>query len=121
MSEIDIPWPPREQLHHWAKELEGRMRTDPEVGGPDLVAVLADARRTNRDLARIADWLLKLAREHGASLPDLASAWSQSGRRELVHGPDARLARLGDRHGDADCVLQAFLRLPLPPAERSDR
>lgn len=88
------------------------MRADPASGGRDLVAVLADARRTNRDLARIADWLLVLARSHGASLPDLAGAWSASGRRELVHGPDARLARLGDRHGDADAVLHAFLRLP---------
>lgn len=97
------------------------MRTEPEVGSDELVAALADVRRANRDLARIADWLLKLAREHGASLPDLAGAWSASGRRELVHGPDARLARLGDRHGDAEAVLQAFLQLPLPPADQPDR
>ena len=114
-----MSWPSREQLHHWAQSLEERMRTDPEVGSHELVAALADARRANRDLARIADWLLKLAREHGASLPELAGAWSASGRRELVHGPDARLTRLGDRHGDAEAVLHAFLRLP--PDEHSDR
>lgn len=51
-------------------------------------------------------------REQGASLPELATAWSTSGRRDLVRGPDARLTTLHDRVGIAEDALQRLLPLP---------
>ncbi len=68
--------------------------------------------RASRTFGALADALLLAARRQGASLPDLAAAWSASGRRELVRGPAARLQTLQDRVGTAEKALQRLLRLP---------
>lgn len=76
------------------------------------MAAVAQLRLASRDFGSLADALLLAARRQGASLPDLAAAWSASGRRELVRGSDARLKSLHDRVGTAEDALQRILRLP---------
>lgn len=120
-SDVVPPWASRYQLQQWAADYDQRIARG-EVSTHALVEVLADARRSARDMGWIADWLLFRARQHGATLPPLAAAWSTSGRRELVRGPDARLKRLEDRFGVPEGVLDAFLQLPATaPQEASMR
>ncbi|MBA8827798.1 hypothetical protein FHX42_005205 [Saccharopolyspora lacisalsi] len=105
------PVPRRERLHQWVLELQARIESG-ECDGAAVVAELAEVRRASRDLGWLADWLLVAAREQGATLPPLAAAWSQSGSRLLVRGPDQRLKKLTDRLGDAAAVRDRFLALP---------
>lgn len=105
------PLPPREALQAWVQHLRQEVTTD-TASAEELVAALAQARRASRDVGALADALLLAAREQGASLPELATAWSSSGRRELVRGPDARLQTLHDRVGTAEDALERILRLP---------
>jgi|SRR5699024_1520605 len=103
------PLPPRQALHEWARHLQQELDGD-TLTAEQAVRMLADVRRASRDFGALADALLLAAREQGASLPDLATAWSTSGRRELVRGPDARLKTLTDRIGTATDMLTTFTR-----------
>lgn len=105
------PLPPRQALQVWAAHVQHELASDTACA-VELVAALAQLRRASRDFGALADALLLAARRQGASLPDLAAAWSASGRRELVRGPDARLQTLNDRVGTAEDALQRVLRLP---------
>lgn len=101
--------PSRADLQHWATALDTS-----ECDVDTLIDLLAEVRRETRDLGWLADYLLLRARDDGASLPRLATAWSRSGNALLVRGPDARLKRLTDEHGTPEALLQQFLSLPSP-------
>ena len=104
------PLPSRAQLQEWLHALADCVAAG-NYGHEELVDLLAQARRTSRDLGWVADHLALLARENGASFPDLAAAWSTSGRRELVNGPRTRIHRLTDRFGTAEELLATIDRL----------
>ncbi len=110
-NQYPAPIPPRQALQDWAQHVQQELATD-TASAAELVAAVAQLRRASRDVGALSDALLLAAREQGASLPDLAAAWSASGRRELVRGPDARLQTLEDRVGTAEDALQRMLRLP---------
>lgn len=101
------PIPSRDALQEWLNTVAADVR-EGRVSAVELAEQLADVRRAARDFGHLADWLLLAAREQGAGLPILAAAWSASGRRELVHGPDARLHKLIDRGYDTTSVQETF-------------
>ncbi len=122
MSVDDLPRnpvPARLELQQFLSALAD----EAEEGGVSseyLVALLAQARQASRDLGWVSDWVLTASRENGATLPALAEAWSASGNRLYVRGPDERLKKLHDRRGDSADILALFLALPVEDEDSSN-
>ncbi|MHA6806302.1 hypothetical protein [Salinifilum ghardaiensis] len=105
------PLPSRDQLQRWISELVEAVEQE-QVDTAELVDVLGQLRRLGRDAGWLADVLLLLSREQGATLPALATAWSRTGQSTYVHAPATRLAKLSEGYGSTAGVLAAYQDLP---------